>query len=283
MTSVKSLLTQLSNRGPHRVQRGDLAFAGQPGTVFTPAEGFGLPAVAFGHGWLAGAANYAGLLEHLASWGIVAAAPNTERGPIPSHAGLATDLSTTLDICTGVRLGDGKVSVHPDKLALAGHGMGAGAAVIAAVRRSDISAVAALFPAPTAPAAESLAPKLDVPGLVVAAPGNLSGLESNATALAAAWGGPVALRVVDKSSANGIVEGRQVLGVLGLGKHERRTTRTTRALLTGFLLATIGADNNYRAFTDPDSAIPHTQVVGPDAEPTPTPAPARGPLALARR
>ncbi len=127
--SVKSLLSTLTSRGPHRVLRGNLAIAGQPGVVFTPESGLNLPAVAFGHGWLTGVAHYRTLLEHLASWGIVAAAPDTERGPIPSHLGLATDLLTTLDICTGVRLGDGSISVHPERLALVGHGMGAGAAV----------------------------------------------------------------------------------------------------------------------------------------------------------
>ena len=82
-SNPKSLAQQLSRRGPHSVLRGDLALAGQPGVVYTPAEGFGLPAVAFGHGWLTGTSNYVKLLEHLASWGIVAAAPNTERGPVP--------------------------------------------------------------------------------------------------------------------------------------------------------------------------------------------------------
>src|SRR6478609_10294106 len=78
---TKKLFAALTRRGPHRVLRGDLAFAGQPGVVYTPASGLGLPAVAFGHGWLTAVGNYRTLLEHLASWGIVAAAPNTERGP----------------------------------------------------------------------------------------------------------------------------------------------------------------------------------------------------------
>ncbi|WP_425296580.1 chlorophyllase/cutinase-like alpha/beta fold protein, partial [Nocardia abscessus] len=164
--SVKSLLSTLTSRGPHRVLRGNLAIAGQPGVVFTPESGRNLPAVAFGHGWLTGASHYRTLLEHLASWGIVAAAPDTERGPIPSHLGLAADLLTTLDICTGVRLGDGEISVHPERLALAGHGMGAGAAVLAACRR-DVATVAALFPAPTAPAAPAGAPGRGITAVVL--------------------------------------------------------------------------------------------------------------------
>jgi dienelactone hydrolase len=263
--SVKSLLNQLSNRGPHRVLRGDLAFAGQPGVVFTPAEGLGLPAVAFGHGWLSAVDNYRTLLEHLASWGIVAAAPNTERGPVPSHIGLAADLGTTLDICREVRLGNGKISVHPDKLALAGHGMGAGAAVLAATQRRDIAAVAALFPAPTAPAAEVAAAKVTVPGLIVAGALDLRSTDSNAPALAAAWGGPAVLRAVDKGRHNGIVEGRRVLAALGAGKHESGTARITRALLTGFLLHVLENDKTYSAFVDADEHFPKTTTVDPHA------------------
>ena len=45
---------------------------------------------------------------------------------------LAYDLGTTLDIIAGVRLGPGQISVHPTKLAVAGHGFGAAAAVFAA-------------------------------------------------------------------------------------------------------------------------------------------------------
>ncbi|WP_433523095.1 dienelactone hydrolase family protein [Nocardia pseudovaccinii] len=262
--SVKSLLSTLTSRGPHRVLRGNLAIAGQPGVVFTPESGLNLPAVAFGHGWLTGAANYRATLEHLASWGFVAAAPDTERGPIPSHLGLATDLLTTLDICTSVRLGDGAISVYPDRLALAGHGMGAGAAVIAAGQRR-VAAVAALYPAPTAPTAETIAPDIDTPALVLAGATDIESVSSNAIPLTAAWAGPVVLRAVDGASHNGIVEGRRALAALGVGKHEAKTARTTRALLTGFLLHKLLRDKTYAAFSDPEAAIPHATVVDPEA------------------
>ncbi|MGO4615971.1 dienelactone hydrolase family protein [Nocardia sp. 2YAB30] len=262
--SVKSLLSTLTSRGPHRVLRGNLAIAGQPGVVFTPESGLNLPAVAFGHGWLTGVAQYRGLLEHLASWGIVAAAPDTERGPIPSHLGLAADLLTTLDICTGVRLGDGDISVHPERLALIGHGMGAGSAVIAAAQR-QVAAVAALFPAPTAPSAETLAPDLDIPALILAGAADITSVSSNAIPLATAWGDTAILRAIDAASHNGIIEGRRVLAAVGAGKHEPKTARTTRALLAGYLLATLAGDKTYRPFADPEEAIPHTKVVDPDA------------------
>ena len=132
MAKTKKLFGALTRRGPHRVLRGDLGFAGLPGTVYTPESGLNLPGVAFGHDWLQGVGRYNGTLEHLASWGIVAAAPNTETGIAPSVLNLAFDLGTTLDIITGVRLGPGKISVHPTKLGLVGHGFGASAAIFTA-------------------------------------------------------------------------------------------------------------------------------------------------------
>ncbi|MBU3061547.1 dienelactone hydrolase family protein [Nocardia sp. NEAU-G5] len=267
--SVKSLMSTLASPGPHRVLRGNLGIAGQPGLVFTPEQGLNLPAVAFGHGWLAGVGNYSRLLEHLASWGFVAAAPDTERGPVPSHLNLATDLLTTLDICTGVRLGDGKISVHPDKLALAGHGMGAGAAVIAASQRK-VAAVAALYPAYSSPASESLAPGIEAPALVVAGD-DIDSTSCNAIPLAAAWGGEAVLRAVDGASQNGIVRGRRALAALGATKFEPRTERTTRALLVGYLTYRLLGDKKYKAFAEPDQTIPGTRIVDPHEVPEPEP------------
>src|ERR1700758_520341 len=132
VASARKLVAALPRPGPHRVLRGDLAFAGLPGVVYTPEAGMNLPGVAFGHDWLARSARYSGLLEHLASWGIVAGAPDTERGLAPSVLNLAFDLGTALDIVAGVRLGPGKISVHPAKLGVVGHGFGGSAAVFAA-------------------------------------------------------------------------------------------------------------------------------------------------------
>src|SRR5690606_130054 len=82
MAKAKQLLEDLTFAGPHEVLRGDLALVGQPGVGYTPKEGRALPAVAFGHGWLQPAGRYRELLRHLASWGIVAAAPSAQRAPL---------------------------------------------------------------------------------------------------------------------------------------------------------------------------------------------------------
>ena len=111
---------------------------------------------------------------------------------------LAFDLGTTLDIIAGVRLGPGKISVHPTKLGVVGHGFGGSAAVFAAAGMTGrVKAAAALFPTVTKPAAEQPASALRVPGLILADPGDPMSLRSNAVELARAWK-PATLRDVKK-------------------------------------------------------------------------------------
>src|SRR5689334_10922408 len=228
VASTKKLFRALTRRGPHRVLRGDLAFAGVPGVVYTPEAGLNLPGVAFGHDWLVKAENYTRTLEHLASWGIVAAAPSTETGVAPSVLNFAFDLGATLDIISGVRLGPGQISVHPAKRGVVGHGFGGSAAVFAAAGMASglqaPKAVAALFPAVTKPPAEHPAATLKVPGLVLTAPGDPVNLRSNATELAARWRGAT-LRTVDKAESAGLVEGRKLSRFIGLPGPDRRTQK----------------------------------------------------------
>src|SRR6201996_4428558 len=213
----RKLLGALTRPGPHRVLRGDLAFAGLPGVVYTPEAGLNLPGLAFGHDWITGVQRYSGLLEHLASWGIVAAAPDTERGLAPSVLNLAFDLGTALDIAAGVRLGPGKISVHPDKLGVIGHGFGGSAAVFAAAgMKAKPKAVAAIFPSVTDPAAEQPAATLSAPGVVFSVAGDAKKLRSNAVELSRAWR-PATLRVVAKVQPSGLAEGRRLATAFGLG------------------------------------------------------------------
>jgi dienelactone hydrolase len=264
---IRKLFKALSRPGPHRVLRGDLAFAGLPGVVYTPEAGLNLPGVAFGHDWLAGTGRYSGLLEHLASWGIVAGAPDTERGLAPSVLNLAFDLGTALDIVAGVRLGPGKISVHPAKLGVVGHGFGGSAAVFAAAGMPAMpAAVAALFPTVTSPPPEQPAATLKVPGLILTAPDDPKTLNSNALALSRAWR-TATLRIVTKAHPGGLVEGRRLTKAVGLPGPHRATQRSVRALLTGYLLATLAGDKTYRAFADPDAHLPKTVPVDPEAPP----------------
>jgi dienelactone hydrolase len=266
VASTKKLFNALTRRGPHRVLRGDLAFAGLPGTVYTPESGMNLPGVAFGHDWLAGAFRYHGTLEHLASWGIVAAAPDTETSVAPSVLNLAFDLGTTLDIVAGVRLGPGKISVHPTKLGVVGHGFGGSAAVFSAAGMpAKPKAVVAMFPTVTKPPAEEPAVSLRVPGLILADPGDPMSLRSNAVELARVWK-TATLRTVSKVKAGGLIEGRRLAGVVGLPGADRGTQKIVRALLTGYLLHTLTGDKAYRDFADPEVDLPKAPVMDPFAD-----------------
>jgi dienelactone hydrolase len=265
MARNRSSFSTLTRRGPHRVLRGDLAFAGIPGVVYTPATGYHLPGVAFGHDWLTDTDNYVGTLEHLASWGIVAAAPDTQRGLVPSVLTLAHDLGSTLDVISGVRLGPGQISVAPDNLALAGHGFGASAAILTATT-TGVKAVAAAFPAVTKPSAEAAAAQLQVPGLVLATPDDAKSLRTDAIEVAAAWDG-VVMRVVRKARAGGFVEKRRLRSMLGFAGSSDDTQKTVRALITGFLLFHLTGDETYAEFADPEAKLRNTGMPDPEAPP----------------
>ena len=204
----KTLASRLSKRGPHRVLRGDLSLAGQPGVVFTPASGFSMPAVAFAHGWMTGVDRYQETLTHLASWGLVVAAPDTQRSPVPSHVALASDLRTAIDICVGVRTGPGEDQRRPHKDRLRRSRDGCRRRGARRRAHGPAAAVAALFPAPTAPPAERSAAKIAAPGLIVAGADDLESMNCNAKSLATAWDGQAILRTVDGASAGGLAEGQ---------------------------------------------------------------------------
>lgn len=259
---TRTLFNTLTRRGPNPVLRGDLAFAGIPGVVYTPASGFHLPGVAFGHDWLTDSDNYVGTLEHLASWGIVAAAPDTQRGLAPSVLTLSHDLHTTLDVISGVRLGPGRISVAADKLGIAGHGFGGAAAVLAAAAASP-KAVAAVFPAVTKPSAEAAASTLTVPGLVLASPDDAASLRTDAQEVAAGWNGAV-LRVVKNANSRSVAEKHRLPRLRHLLSSDD-TRKTVRALLTGFLLLHLTGDKTYQEFGEPEAKLPHTGRVDPDA------------------
>jgi hypothetical protein len=260
---TKKLFAALTRRGPHRVLRGDLAFAGMPGVVYTPESGMNLAGVAVGHDWIAGADRYYGTLEHLASWGIVAAAPDTETGLAPSVLNLAFDLGSTLDIIAGVRLGPGKISVHPTKLGVVGHGFGGSAAVFAAAGMpAKPKAVAALFPTVTQPRAEEPAVSLSVPGLILTAPGDPMTLRSNAVELARVWK-TATLRTVNRAKAGGLIEGRRLARIVGLPGADSSTQKVVRALLTGYLLHMLTGDKTYKEFADPEVDLPKAPVLDP--------------------
>ena len=266
VASTKKLFGALTRRGPQRVMRGDLGFAGLPGVVYTPAEGKNLPAVVFAHDWITSAHRYHATLEHLASWGIVAAGVDTEIGFAPSALNLAYDMGTALDIIAGVRLGTGDISVHPEKLGVAGHGFGASAAVFAAAGMpSRVKAAFAAYPTVSSPPAEQPAATLTVPGLILTAPGDPMTLRSNAVELARVWKSAT-LRSTPKAKSGGLVEGRRLGRVVGLPGADKSSQKTVRALMTGYLLHLLAGDKQYRDFADAEVELPKAPVMDPFAD-----------------
>ena len=251
-SDARHLFAELSRPGPHDVLRGELALVGLPGVVSTPRAGLGLPAVVFGHGWLQPSGRYHGLLRHLASWGIVAASPNTQRGPLASHRLYAADLRTALDVCVGVRLGDGEISVDPAKLGLAGHSTGGGSAVLAAADDDErVKAVATVATAEVRPSAVDAARRCTVPGLHLTGGRDLIAPEiGHAAALADSWAGPVTVRSLPKATHLGVTEGRHWSQLLLDGKPQRATQRAVKAMLTAFFLVHLAGERKYAALLD---------------------------------
>jgi dienelactone hydrolase len=237
LRNAKDAVEQLSRPGPNPVLRGDLGMVGVAGVVFAPAEGLGLPAVAFGHDWLQPVDRYAYLLRHLASWGIVTAAPSGHRGPLPSHARFSADLRTALDVCAGVRLGDGRISVDSRRTALAGHGIGGGAAMVAAAACPRLGAVVTIAAAQTHPSALDAARAVRVPALHVAAgKDTVAPAAGHAEPIAAAAAGPVLLRTLPKAKHTSFLDGSHWTDLILQGSPDAKTRRLTRALVTAFLL-----------------------------------------------
>ncbi len=257
--NAKEAVAELSRPGPHVVLRGDLGMVGIPGVVFAPSEGLGLPAVAFGHDWLQPAERYADLLRHLASWGIVAAAPDSHRGALPSHARFAADLATTVDVCAGVRLGDGKISVDARRSALAGHGIGGGAALVAASTHQRVAAVVTLAVAQTRPSALDAARAIKVPTLHIAAgKDTVVPAAGHAEPIADAAGGPVWLRTLKKASHTGFLGGSHWSDLLLSGSPDAKTRRLTRALVTAFLLRELCGEHRVDVLVD--GKVPGTEL-----------------------
>ena len=53
--------------------------------------------------------------------------------------------------------------------------------------------------------------------------------------------------------------------MVGLPGPHRATQKSVRALLTGYLLYTLGGDKTYRDFGDPDVELPKTTPFDPEA------------------
>ncbi len=79
------------------------------------------------------------------------------------------------------------------------------------------------------------------------------------------------LHIVSKAESSGLAEKRRFAKVLGIPGSDKRTQKTVRALLTGFLLFHLTGDKAYHEFADPPEAVlPKTEALDPEAPPVTT-------------
>ena len=118
-----------------------------------------------------------------------------------------------------------------------------------------LKAAAALFPTVTKPRAEQPAAALQVPGLILAEPGDPMSLRSNAVELARAWKRGDAAH---GQQGQGRRAGRGPPAGQG-GRAARRRPRHAEdgaRAVTGYLLHMLTGDKAYRDFADPEVALP---------------------------
>ena len=145
--------------------------AGDNTTALDPASlGLnGFPAIAVGHGFVIGAANYDLIAEQLIPFGFVVALVNTETGFAPSHENFGLDLAFVTHALQQESLSSTSLLyniVSQEREAIIGHSMGGGAAWIAAASDPLIDAIVGLAPAETNPSAIAAAASVNCNTLV---------------------------------------------------------------------------------------------------------------------
>lgn len=134
----------------------------------TPLDPSGAPypAVSFGHGFLQAPSRYAGTLSHLATWGIMVIASESQQGFAPSHSQFALDMRECLTWLEAEHVRQGSFlfgAVDTTRFGISGHSMGGGAGMLAAADDGRVRAVATLASAETTPSAIAASGRVTVP------------------------------------------------------------------------------------------------------------------------
>lgn len=130
-----------------------------------PFDASGAPyaAVSFGHGFLQAVTQYQSTCAHLATWGFLVIASESEGGLFPSHSGFASDMSrclTYLEQQNNEPGSDLHQAVDVSAFGMSGHSMGGGCSVLAAATDPRVRALANLAAAETNPSAVAAAANL---------------------------------------------------------------------------------------------------------------------------
>jgi predicted dienelactone hydrolase len=144
-----------------------------PGGLNAALQASGAPyaAISFGHGFLQPVDRYHSTLAHLATWGFIVIASESELGLFPSHSNFAADISHCLTWLEVQNASAGSFllgAVDTQAFGVSGHSMGGGCSILAAAADSRIGAVANLAAANTNPSAIAQMPAVRAPISLIA-------------------------------------------------------------------------------------------------------------------
>ncbi|WP_445009135.1 poly(ethylene terephthalate) hydrolase family protein, partial [Pseudonocardia saturnea] len=154
------------------------------------------------------------------------------------------------------------------RTALIGHGIGGGAAILAAAGRERLGALVTLAPAETAPSAIEAASRVTAPALhLAAAIDSLAPSAGHAEPIGRAAGGEVTVRSIEKAGHLGFCEGRHWSSLLLQNRPQHRTRKITRALVTAFLMQELIGEKRVSALTSGDvPGAPLVDLTPPEDE-----------------
>lgn len=163
-----------SGGGPGRQIQTEIYYPATTSGTNAPIQTGSFPVVVFGHGFLMPWSEYQNIWEALVPAGYIVALPRTEGSISPSHQDFALDLRIVAQrmVAEGQNASSPFYQrVHP-RVALMGHSMGGGCAVLAAQNFSDAHCVIGLAAANTNPSAITAAAQVSLPLLMLAGSGD---------------------------------------------------------------------------------------------------------------
>lgn len=223
------------------------AGASQP---FAPAAA-PAPAVTFGHGFLQPTTRYLSIFDHLASWGIVVIASDSEGGLFPNHANFALDLRHSLtwleqQTANPASFLFGAIDVR--RFGASGHSMGGGASMLAAAADRRIVALANLAAADTNPSSIAAAASVRVPMMLLSGSNDtIVPVASNGQAMFNACPAPVQLPIIAGGYHCGFQDQDAPIGCDSGAITRAQQLTITRSKLTEFFLYHLGDDAPQRA------------------------------------
>lgn len=128
------------------------------------------PLVVFGHGYLTIYSAYQNIWEALVATGYIVALPRTEGSILPNHLQFGNDLAFLPKAFSQASTVSSSLFYkrYSEKVCVAGHSMGAGAALLSFAGNTNITALAVLAPAETNPSAIAACNGIYIPCLLIA-------------------------------------------------------------------------------------------------------------------